>query len=1020
MNQYRTLNKIFAALSFVVAMVTYLMTLQPSVPFWDCGEFSAAAMQQQVPHPPGAPLWLMAAKTFEVLLPGDPGHNFNVFAAFCSALAALFVYLIGVNAVERFNPYRAGRSAASYVTTYGAGFIGALAFIWSDSNWFNSVESEVYSAATFLAAVVVWLMMKWDQQAEQKGHERWLLLLAYVLGLSIGVHLLALLVIPSIALTIYFRRYKKVEALSLAIALGIMGVAFVILYGSTLSWIPSILSESTGVGLALLAGLVGLAIWSFIEKKSIIFLSAMSFSLVILGYTTYTQILVRSSAHPVMNENMPDNFNELRRYLGREQYGDRPHWPRRVEYHSYFAQSMAKYGPPTPPVGQDPEDGSLIFENVDFGAEMNYMFSYQIYQMYLRYLFWNFVGRVSDIQDAQPSAMGVTTAEEEAAFIRPTGAEDVFPITFYMIPLILGLFGIVVHFRRDWKMATVFMTAFLFLGVLAALQQRQQEPQPRERDYFYAGSFMVFAIWIGIGTLGAAEALGMKKKGEGEADDAASTGGLNVGVAGAVMAAGLLLAPINMAVGGWALHDRSHNWLPWDYAYNILQSCDKNAVLFTNGDNDTFPLWYLQDVAGVRRDVRVVNLELAQTPWYILQMKTEAAWDAPPVPMTFTIDMIRDDGTGRNKIGGARGGPTKVQIPVPGRVMDWATKGANKSDGVMVWDFTPTGNYGGESYFSPKNQIVRSILEQSAREGWERPIFFSQTVGNEFAGLEPFLRMEGMAYRVMPVNQRGFQTDTEILRKCLLETLPPDEWHTEQHYGFKFRGLNEPNAHFLGQEDHRRAINFFYHRMYIQFAQQLLYAEGDKQGAIEVLNKMVELIPPDRFGPPPQLGLGETYGFLAKIAAMYRDAGATDKAKEMAQKILDRVNALEEDGFLPRVVSPEDQPDFARGLALGIMGDYGAALDAMDLSAQRLSNPSAAMLEKELIRVEQMAASGDSAGARNALQRLIGDSGASPADQRVQAMVTRFPNLIGSLSGAAPAGADSGARDTGVRDTSAR
>lgn len=1023
MNQYRTLNKVFAALSFVVALVTYLLTLQPSVPFWDCGEFSAAAMQQQVPHPPGAPLWLMAAKTFEVFLPGDPGHNFNVFAAVCSALSAMFVYLIAVNAVERFNPYRPGRSAASYITTYGAGLIGALAFVWSDSNWFNSVESEVYSAATFLASVVMWLMMKWDQQAEQKGHERWMLLIAYVLGLSIGVHLLALLVIPSIALTIYFRRYKKFELIPLLITIVVMGVAFGVLYNSTLSWIPSLLSSSTGAGIALLAALVGLAIWSFVEKRSIIFLSAMSFSLVILGYTTYTQILVRSSAHPVMNENMPDNFNELRRYLGREQYGDRPNWPRRVEYDSWHAEPMASYGAPTPPTGQNP-DGSLIFENVDFGAEMNYMFSYQIYHMYLRYLFWNFAGRVSDVQDAGVSAFGAVTAEAERDLIRPTGAEDVFPVSFYMIPLLLGLFGIVVHFRRDWKMATVFMTAFLFLGVLAALQQRQQEPQPRERDYFYAGSFMIFAIWVGFGALGVAEIAGAKKKAGGmerEEDDV--NGGVNVGVAGAVMAAGLLLAPINMAIGGWALHDRSSNWLAWDYGYNILQSCDKNAILFTNGDNDTFPLWYLQDVAGVRRDVRVVNLELAQTPWYILQMKTEASWDAPPVPMTFPVNMLLDDGSGRNKIGPAQGAATMVTVPVPGRVMSWATNGKNSADGTMQWQFTPTGSYRGEGYFSPKNQIVRSIVEQTAKEGWERPVFFSQTVGNEFAGLEPYLRMEGMAYRVMPVEQTGFQTNDEVLRKCLLETLPDDEWHTEQHYGFKFRGLNNPHGHFLGQEDHRRAINFFYHRIYVQFAQQLLYGADDKKGAIAVLDKMVELIPPDRFGPPPQLQLGETYAFLAKIAMLYRDAGATEQAKAMAQKVLDRVDELTAEGFLPRVFSPEDQPDFARGVALAILGDYTAAMDALDKSGQQMSNPSSVLFEKEMIRIEQMIAKGDSAGARTALQKLVTDAGLPASDQRVRSMIIRFPSLSNVFDTAAPAPsapAPAAGTDSGVRDTSAR
>ena len=563
MNQYRTLNKVFAALVFIIALATYLMTLQPSVPFWDCGEFAAAAMWQQVPHPPGAPLWLMAAKSFEDILPGDPGHNFNVFAAVCSAFAALFTYLIAVNAVERFRPYKRENPITAYIPTFGAGLIGALAFVWSDSNWFNSVESEVYSAATLLAAAVMWLMMKWDQEAEKKGHERWILLISYVLGLSIGVHLLAMLVIPSIALTMYFRRVRRIEPVGLLITLAVMGVVFAVLYNSTLNWIPTLLSNSAMAGLAVLALIVGVMVWAYMEKKTIVFLAAASFTLVILGYTSYTQILVRSAAHPVMNENEPDTFDELRRYLGREQYGSRPHWPRRVEYHSWHARAMPEYGTPTPPVGQDP-DGNLIFENVDVGNELGYMFRYQIYDMYLRYLLWNFSGRVSDMQDAEMTVTGNVTPEIERDFIRPTGADDVFPVTFFAIPFLLGLIGILVHFKRDWKMATIFMTAFLFLGVLAALQQRQQDPQPRERDYFYAGSFLIFSVWIGFGALGLAEAASKKKSENGEeADGTAGIGGVNPAIAGAVMGVCLLAAPVNMAIGGWTLHDRSGNWLPW-------------------------------------------------------------------------------------------------------------------------------------------------------------------------------------------------------------------------------------------------------------------------------------------------------------------------------------------------------------------------------------------------------------------------------------------------------------------------
>ncbi len=998
---YRTLNKVFAATVFLVAIITYWLTLQPSVPFWDCGEFSAAAMWQQVPHPPGAPLWLLVAKSFELLLPGDPGHNFNLFAALCSAFAAMFAYLIAVNAIERFRPYDPERPASDYISTYGAGLIGALAFVWSDSNWFNSVESEVYSAATLLATLAMWMMMKWDQQAERPGHERWILLIAYVLGLSIGVHLLALLVIPSVALTIYARSYKKISALGVLVTIAVTGISFYVLYTSTLSWIPQLYSATAIGGMVFLFALLGLAGWAFANKKGVVFLAAASFSLVILGYTTYTQILVRSAAHPVMNENEPDTFSELARYLGREQYGSRAPWPRRHDHirGGYYERALSEYGPLPRPVGQNP-DGSIEWDNIDRGAELGYMIKYQMGTMYFRYLAWNFIGRTSDMQDAGVSVFGKASPQERASLIRPTGAEDVFPITFFAIPFLLGLFGIIVHFRRDWKMATIFMTAFLLWGVLMALQQNQQEPQPRERDYFYTASFMVFSIWVGFGAFGLAEAFGRKGVLKQENDEEGGrpvASGLNVGVAGAVLGACLLAAPVLMAVNGWELHDRSKNWLPWDYAYNLLQSCDTNSILFTNGDNDTFPVWYLQDVAGVRRDVRVVNLELAQTPWYITQMKLEPTWNAPPVPMTFNEIQIRDKGDGRNEINPARGEPTNITLPIPADVMTWATNGTVTTAGEFRWRYTPSeGNV-----FSPKNQIVRSIVEQTAREGWKRPIYFSLTTGYEYAGLDPYLRQEGMALRVMPVDQKGQIYDLEIMRKCLMETLPGDEYYVDQHYGFKFRNLNDPDAHFLGQDDHRRPINFYYHQLYIRFAEQLLYHEGDRQGAIAALDKMVETIPPTRFGPPiPYLPYMEDYGFLTKIAELYRDAGAVEKGREWAQKALDDLNEIAASGTPPRY-DPRNTQDYTiaqvRAKTAAILGNYAEALNAYEQVLKERGNDPMAQVEREAVRIEEALSKNDSATARKLMQDALATYG-SNLDQRARILLSRFPFLAGNAA----------------------
>ena len=994
------MNKVLAGVVLAVALLTYLMTLQPSVPFWDCGEFAAAAMWQQVPHPPGAPLWLLAAKTFEVVMPGDPGHNFNLFAALCSAFAAMFAYLIGVNAIERFRPYREDRPLSDYLSTFAGALIGALSFVWSDSNWFNSVESEVYSAATLLAAMAMWMMMKWDQNAENPGHERWLLLIAYVMGLAIGVHLLALLIIPSVALTIYFREYRNISAKGLLATAGITGVAFYLLYNGTLSWIPEVLSASSIGGIVLLGALVGTAAWAFTQKKTVLFLAAASFTLVVLGYTTYTQILVRSAAHPVMNENEPDTFNELARYLGREQYGSRAAWPRRHDHirGGYYREALERYGPLPQPIGQNP-DGSIEWANVDAGSEIGYLIDYQMGHMYFRYLGWNFIGRVSDMQDSPISWSGNASPEEEKAFIRPTGAGDVFPITFFALPFILGLIGIIVHFKRDWRMATVFTAAFLLWGVLMALQQNQQNPQPRERDYFYTASFMVFAIWTGFGAFGVAEALGRKVSGNDPEDDRVADlemPPLNVAVAGGVLGLCMLAGPLNMAYGGWTLHDRSGNWLPFDYAYNLLQSCEKNAILFTNGDNDTFPVWYMQDVAGVRRDVRVVNLELAQTPWYIWQMKHEPAWDAAPVPLTFPPDMLRDDGTGRNKINGGVGEAEEVRLPVPGAVMSAATDGAVSTDGEMVWTYTPNGDR-----FTPKNQIVRSIVTQTALEGWERPIYFSVTAGNEYAGLMNYLRQEGMAYRVMPIQQAGLNLNLDIMKKSLLEPIEGDEYHKDQHYGFKFRNLNNPGVWFLGQDDHRRPMNLFYHQLFITLAEQMIYLGDDRAGAVEVLDRMVELVPPGRFGPP--VPYGESYSFYTKLAELYRDAGATEQARRWAQAALDDLAEVQASEVAPRISQGDYRPYEVQAKNQAILGDFQSALTLYEQILAQQPNDQNAQVERDALLVAQALSTGDTTTARTRMAEAISSYG-SPQDMRSQVLQSRFPEV--ALTFAAPDNAD--------------
>ncbi|MBC8145985.1 MAG: DUF2723 domain-containing protein, partial [bacterium] len=344
MREYKLVNRVLAAISFFVALITYTMTLQPSVPFWDCGEFSAAAVWQQVPHPPGAPLWLIVGKWFHLIPFGDDGWRLNLFSGVATAVTVMLVYMITVRLIERWSRPKAERPLVSYLGTFGGATIAAFAFLYSDTNWFNAVESEVYAAGNLLIALIIYFMMRWDDEAETPRHERWLLVIAYLLGLAIGVHLLALLTVPAIALVIYFRRYQP-KLLSFVAMSAITGVSFwLLIYKAPLNYIPRLLADNAVIGVVLLLGLIGLVWWSIKEQKAIVYIATMSFLLIILGYTSYTHILLRANAHPTMNENEPDTFTELVSYLGREQYGNRGAWPRRQETDQYYRQYQDTYG----------------------------------------------------------------------------------------------------------------------------------------------------------------------------------------------------------------------------------------------------------------------------------------------------------------------------------------------------------------------------------------------------------------------------------------------------------------------------------------------------------------------------------------------------------------------------------------------------------------------------------------------------------------------------------------------------
>lgn len=951
----RSLNRIFAGLAFAISLVTFLLTVQPTVPFWDCGEFSAAATHQQVPHPPGAPLFLMLGKFFQLMIPfGDLGWRVNLVSVFSSALSVMLLYLITVMAIENWRG-RTPKDMGAMLAVYGSSFVGAMAFCFSDTFWFNAVESEVYAASTLFVAIITWLMMKWNAEADNPGHERYILLIAYLLGLSTGVHLLSVLAIFSIVFVVYFRKYQ-VSQKGLFITAGIAVVVFFAVYPGLVKYFPALLggdlpfktaakeyyvSDNTLVTI-LGYGLVAVAaylLWRARQTgKSVIALGAMAFLLMFVGYSNYLQILVRANALPPMNENAPTTMNSLVSYLGREQYGDAPFWPRRYQTEGYFRQRHEQYGDWYAPDYKEVTrlDGTRFrvpdFKRVNTAGELKYLWEYQMYHMYFRYLLWNFAGRVSDTQDASaglsPSKKEVEVANYES------GMAHLFPIRFFGIPLMLGLFGLFFYFSKDKKMAFVYLTMFLMMGVLAAIQQNQQNPQPRERDYFYVGSFMVFAMWIGLGVYGLIDGLSKRRQ-------------ASVGLVAGVFAVSLAV-PAMMAAQGWKFHSRAGNYLAFDYAYNILQSVEKDAIVFTNGDNDTFPVWYMQDVEGVRRDVRIVNLSLGNTLWYVNQLKNESPWGAKKIPLSFTDAQLQSSEMSEEALSYDFGPARNVSIPVSQDILKQYTNDpAVLQQGAMNWRFI------GERYTQREGQdifiyrvqdlLVYDILAQVK---FERPVYYSISVGGDaHCGLENYFRLEGMAYRICPVPQvqgrEMYGINEDITWKSIMEVIPGDTYYKEPHYGFKLRNLNNPDVYY--DEVHRRLLSY-YRTIYVNFAQHL-QRNGKKDKAIQVLDKMNELISLKIFPV--------AFPVSMQISNMYKALGNEQRAKEFAEISAESCKRLIDAPHLKAVdMYAQNYPvELTYIQALQALGRYDEALLQFDkyvADAGATGDPSARIQRAEL------------------------------------------------------------------------
>ena len=1024
MKQYKLINNLMGWLVFAVAAVVYCLTIESSASFWDCPEFITTGYKLEVGHPPGAPFFMLTANLFSQLAsdPSQVAYMVNVMSALLSAGCILFLFWSITHLTRRL---LCGNSTTiktgQMVTIIGAGLVGALAYTFSDTFWYSAVEGEVYAYSSFFTAVVFWFILKWEEEAGSVHSDRWLILIAYLMGLSVGVHLLNLLCIPAIVLIYYFKKNPNAGWKGTIVALAVSAaLVAAILYGivpgivKVGGWFElffvNTLSMPFNTGLILyIIVLVAALVWSIWEtyaaKSSVrtyiafilvIALTGLPFyghgvtcvvlglivlgvlaaylfnmdklkeqwrmsarvmstalvsiMMIVIGYSSYAVIVVRSAANTPMDQNSPEDIFTLGSYLNREQYGDTPLFyggtyaskvARKVEgqYWVPVVKEGAKVYMPKEKASADEKDQYIVVRTKDKyvmepsmlfprmhsadhanwpagGTTVNlydnwvggiqgreatvnvagqkqkvkvptqwdnikFFINYQVNFMYWRYFMWNFVGRQNDIQGHGEIEHGNWITGINFIDKMLVGDQTLLPSelrdnkgrnVFYGLPLLLGLIGLFWQAGRGKRGARQFWVVFMLFfmtGLAIVLYLNQTPMQPRERDYAYAASFYAFAIWIGMGVAGIAHLLQKLVK--------------NPTVAGAIATVVCVLVPLQMASQTWDDHDRSNRYMARDFGQNYLNTLPEKGypIIFTNGDNDTFPLWYNQEVEGVRTDSRVCNLSYLQTDWYIDQMR-RPAYDSPSVPIQWerldyvegTNDFVEIRPEAKQAVldlykkspAGARRqlGDNPFELR---NILDYWVKNKNEELHYIPTDtvyitldkaaILRSGMYIPEQYrgatdeetmskmpdrmvislkgrrMLTKNHIM--LLEMLANTNWERPLYMSTTVGSEnYVGLEPFFLQEGLAYRITPFNfrelglapQNGFAVDSETMYNNLMNR-------------FVFGGMKTPGIYI---DETITRMGYTHRRLYTMLANQLI-REGKKEKALAVLDKCEEEFP---------------------------------------------------------------------------------------------------------------------------------------------------------------------------------
>jgi len=956
---FKRLNNLAGWFVFLIATIVYFLTLEPTASWWDCGEYISTAYKLQVGHPPGAPLFQMIGRFFSLFAFGDVSKvalMMNAMSALSSSFTILFLFwtitllarkIVSIDTNDVFS--------GNNLAIIGAGAVGALAYTFSDSFWFSAVEGEVYAMSSFFTAVVFWAILKWETVADEPHNYRWLLFIAYMIGLSIGVHMLNLLAIPAIVYVFYYKKFQTspkgfvlagiISLLILAFIMNLIIPLIVKLAGSfELFFVNSLgmpFNTGTIIYFALLTGLIIFGLkYTHKRNKAILNTAILAFMFILIGYSSFFMLIIRANANTPINENEPSDAITMLAYLNREQYGD---WP--LLYGQYYTAPIESYKDGNPvyvkdknkgkyvitdhrrstkpvydsrfttvfprmwsnqkpshiriykDVGGDkgipirvnkPDGTSEVLIRPTFGENLRFFFSYQVSHMYVRYFMWNFVGRQNDIESQGEIENGNWISGINAIDSFRLGSQKDLPdsmknparATFYFLPLLLGLLGLVHHYLRNPKDTWVVFLLFMMTGLAIIVYLNQTPYQPRERDYAYAGSFYAFAIWIGFGVLYLYELLSKKMSNK-------------VLPAVAVIFATLLLVPGIMASQGWKGHDRSGKYAARDFAMSYMSQCAPKSVLFTNGDNDTFPLWYVQEVENFRTDMRVVNYMLASGDWYVHQLGKKV-YDSDRLPLTLSPEQYNK---GINEYI-----PVLERVQGPVELKDLIDFVANESEQTKVplqtgerinyfpsrkikltvdkeavirsgtvpenmhhlivneitWEITQNGLY--------KNDLM--LLDFLASSNWERPIYFTNPSSvSKVLNIDKYCHMEGMVYRFMPVEATG------VVEK-LGGVYTDGSWQLLMEQA-KWGNLHDPDVT-VDRESSRNSI--MAKQSYVRLAQALV-SEGKADSAAAVLDKGMYFFPHEKI----------TFDFyMLPWVEVYYQSENMEKGTNLARTLMDR------------------------------------------------------------------------------------------------------------------------------------